>query len=89
MGSIKHCEKKLPLKYAVFEKEIILATKIFEFDFETSELDFEVPKSSIRKHATLCDKDVLSSIIISQLQRPNDFKFSQVCYFMQMLKYTK
>ena len=29
-----------------------------EFDFETSELDFEVLKSSIWKHTTLCDKGV-------------------------------
>ena len=36
---------------------------------ETSELDFEVSKSSIRKHTTPCDKGVFSFIIISQLQR--------------------
>ena len=32
----------------VFEKEVILQ----EFDFETSELDFQVSKSSIWKHIT-------------------------------------
>ena len=30
-----------------------------------------------------------SSIIILQLRRPMEFKFSQVCYFMRMLRYTK
>ena len=37
---------------AVFEKEVIF----HEFDFETSELDFEDSKSSIWKHTTSCDK---------------------------------
>ena len=35
----------------VFEKEVIF----HEFDFETSDLEFEVSKSSIWKHTTLCD----------------------------------
>ena len=39
VGSIKNSEKRLPL----FEKEVIF----YEFDFETSELDFEFPKLSI------------------------------------------
>ena len=39
---------------AVFEKEVILS----EFDFETSSLEFEVSKSSIWKHTTLCGKGV-------------------------------
>ena len=37
----------------VFE---VISTQIFEFNFETSELDFEVPKSSIWKHTTSCEK---------------------------------
>ena len=45
-----------------FEKEIIF----HEFDFETSELAFEVPKSRIWKHTTSCDKGGFSSNIISQ-----------------------
>ena len=49
--------------YIFFEKEVIF----HEFDFETSELDFEVSKSSIWNQTTLCDKGV---IIISQLWRP-------------------
>ena len=36
-----------------------------KIDFETSELDFEVPKPNIWKHTTLCYKGVFSSIIIS------------------------
>ena len=34
-------------------------------------------------------QDVFSSIIISQLLRPIEFKFSQVCYFVHMLRHTK
>ena len=66
-------------------KEVIF----HEFDFETSDLEFEVSKSSIWKHTTSSDKGFYSYIIISQLQRPIEFKFSQVCYFMHMLRYTK
>ena len=44
----------------VFEKEVIF----HEFDFETSSLEFEVSKSSIRKYTTSCDKGVFSFIII-------------------------
>ena len=62
----------------VFEKEGIFHV----FDFETSELGFEVSKSSSWKHTTSCDKGIFSSIIISQLQRPIEFKFSQVCYLV-------
>ena len=36
VDSIKHCEKRLPLKCRVFEKEVIFP----EFDFETSSLEF-------------------------------------------------
>ena len=69
----------------IFEKEVIF----HEFDFETSDLDFEVPKSSILKHTTPCDKDVFSFIIISQLQPPIELKLSQVCYCMHMLRHIK
>ena len=61
----------------VFEKEAIL----HEFDFETSDLEFEVSKSSIWKHTTSCDKGVFSFIIISQLRRPIELKFSQGLLF--------
>ena len=60
-----------------------------EFDFKTSELDFEAPKSSIWKHTTSCGKGVFSFIIILQLRRPIELKFLQVCYFMHILRYTK
>ena len=85
---MKYYEKRLPLKKRSFrEKKSNFSTK--NVDFETSELDFEVPKSSIWKHTTSCDKGVFSSIIISQFQRPIELNFSQVCYFVHMLKYTK
>ena len=70
----------------VFEKEVIF----HEFDFETSNLEFEVSKSSIWKHTTSCDKGVFSFIIVSQLRRPIELNISQVGYFMYiMLRYTK
>ena len=50
----------------VFEIEVIFQ----EFDFKTSELDFEVLKSSIWKHTTSCDKGVFSFIILLQLKQP-------------------
>ena len=65
---------------AVFEKEVIF----YEFDFKTSELDFEVPNQA-SENTQLCVTRVffLSLLHISQLWRPNEFKFSQICYFMQ------
>ena len=39
-----------------FEKEVIF----HEFDFDTSDLEFEVPKSRIWKHTTSCDKGFFS-----------------------------
>ena len=68
----------------VFEKEV----SVREFGFKTSDLEFEVSKSSIWKH-TLCDTVFFSSIIIWQLWRPIELKFSQVCYSMHFLRYIK
>ena len=69
----------------VFKKEVLF----HEFDFETSDLEFEVSKSSIWwKHTTSCDKGVFSFIIISQIWRPIELKFPQMRYFMHMLRYT-
>ena len=69
----------------VFEKEVVF----HEFDFETTDLEFEVSKSSIWKHTTSCDKGVFSFIVISQLWQPIELKCSQVFYFMHMYKYIK
>ena len=60
----------------VFETEV----NFHEFDFETSELDFEVSKSSIWKHTTGCF--FFYYYYISQLRRPIELKFSQVCHFV-------
>ena len=68
-----------------FEKVVIF----HEFDFETSELDFEVSKSSSWKHTTSCEKGVFFFIIILQLWQPIQLKFLQVRYFIHMLRYTK
>ena len=67
----------------VFKKEVIF----HEFDFQTSNLEFEVSKSSIWKPTTSCDKGVFSFIIISQFQWPTELERSQVCCFMHMLGY--
>ena len=45
-----------------FEKEVIF----HEFDIETSDLELEVSKSSVRKHTTLCDKDVFFLSLLSR-----------------------
>ena len=50
----------------VFKSEVIF----HEFDSETSDLEFEVSKSTIETHTTSYDKGVLSFIIISQLRGP-------------------
>ena len=64
-------------------KEVIF----HELVFETSDLELEATKSSI-KHTTSCYQsplqDVFSFIIISQLWWPIELKFSQVCYFMHI-----
>ena len=73
VDSTKHCEKRLPLKWRSFGKELIF----HEFDFKTSDLDLDVLKSSIWKHKTLCDKGIFSFIIILQLWQPIELKFSQ------------
>ena len=64
----------------VFEKEVIFNF----FYFKTSVLDFEVSKSSIGKHTILCDKGLVSLIIISHFRQPIERKFSQFCNFMHM-----
>ena len=48
VGSIKHCQKRLPLKYLVFEKEVISYQSIW-IKFETLA---EVSNSSIWKYTT-------------------------------------
>ena len=61
-----------------------------EFDFENSDLEFEVSKSRIWKHTTSCDHGAtrvfFSFIIILQLQWPIELKFSQVCYFTEYVE---
>ena len=54
----------------VFEKEVIF----HEFDFEASELDFDVSKSSIWKHTTLCDR--LGVFFLSLISRNLDGQLS-------------
>ena len=57
----------------VYEKEVIL----HKFDFETSEFEFKVSKSSIKAHNFVWS-GVFAIIIISQLWPPTELKFSQV-----------
>ena len=60
----------------VFEKEAIF----HEFDFETTDLEFEVSKASIWTHTSLCDNGVFYFIIISQFRRLIELKSSQILY---------
>ena len=60
------------VEYFLGGKKVVL----YDFDFETSDLEFEVSKSSIWKHTTLCDKGVFSIIVISQLRWPDWAKIS-------------
>ena len=70
----------------VFKKEERIFNKFY---FETSDLVFWGLKISIWKHTTSCDTEVFTFIIISQLWPPIELKFSQVYYFMHMLRYTR
>ena len=70
----------------VFEQEVTF----HEFDFQTSSLECEVPKSSIWKHTTSCDKGVL--FFHSYLATPTTNQaqiFTGFNYFMHMLRYSK
>ena len=60
-----------------------LTLKIFEYDFETSEFEFEVPKSSIPKSSAQL-RVTSSSNILLQLQRPIELNFLQVGYFLHV-----
>ena len=67
---------------------ICLLCWLWVLDFETSELEFEVLKSSIWKHATLCDESVFSSTINLATWTTNWVKIftGLSCY---MLRYSK
>ena len=70
----------------VFEKEVISHSNIW-IEFETSA---EVSNSSILKEHTTCvTLGVFSSIILSQLRRPIEFKLTHVYYFMHLLRCEK
>ena len=72
VGGIKHCEKRLPLKKRSFRERSIFPLKYFPlkyFNFETSELDFEVPGNQASESTHLrVTRVFFSSIIISQLR---------------------
>ena len=72
--------KMAPSKVCSFWEKGNFSIQNIWIEFETSA---EVLNS---KH--LCDEGVFSSIILSQLKRPVEFKMSQVFYFMHMLRYT-
>ena len=67
-----------PSEVTYFSKKKVI---FHEFDFETSDSEFEVSKWSIWKHTTMCDNSVFSSIIISQLRPPIELKFPHVFIF--------
>ena len=77
----KHCEKR----NVVFEKEVIF----HEFDFETSDLKCEALKSSIIKAHNFVWKGCFFFHYYLATWWPVEPKFSQVCYFMHVLRYSK
>ena len=86
VDSIKHCGKRLPLKCRSFQER----SNFPRIGFRDLRIRLEVGKTSIWKHTTSCDRGVFSFMVISQVWRPIELKFSQVCcYFMHMLRYTK
>ena len=68
----------------VFEKEVIF----HDFDFETSDLEFWGLETKHLKAHKFVWLGFFFFIIISQLRRLIELKFSQVCYFTYMLRYT-
>ena len=67
----------------VFEKEVNFP----EFDFKTSDLSRNQPSKFTQLRVTR--ETVFSFVIISQLRRPIELNFSQVCYFVHMLRYSE
>ena len=65
-----------------FENEVISYSNNKRLQVETVLL-------GISEHTNLCNKGVFSFIVLLQLRWPVEFKFSQVCYFMHILRYTK
>ena len=85
---IKHCEKWLPLKWSSF-RERRHFSRIWFWDLRFRIWGLKI--KHLKAHNFVwpwCDKGVFSFINIPQLQRPIELKFSQVCYFMHMLRYT-
>ena len=79
IDSITHCEKRLPLKLRSFWEEVISHLSIWI----ELEISAEVANSRHLKAYNFCDT------ILSQLRWPFESNFSQVCYFVHMLRYTK
>ena len=73
--SIKHCEKR------VFEREVI--------SHQNNKTSIQKPFIPIWKHPNLYNKGVFDFILFLQLQLPIEPNFSQACYFMHTLGYTK
>ena len=63
----------------LFLRNLVILTEIFELNSRPQTA--EVSKSRIWKHTTCATRLFFSSIIFSQLRRPIEFKFSQVCYY--------
>ena len=72
----KHCLKRLPLNS--FLERSNFSLKYFNW---IRDLIWGLEIKHMKAYK-LCDKGVFSSIILSQLRRPAELKFSQVCYFM-------
>ena len=80
------CEKQPPLKWRSF-RERSNFPRIWFRDLRFTIWGLEIKR--LKAHNFVwpwCDKGVFSFINISQLRRPSELKYSQICYFM--LRYT-
>ena len=80
VDSIKHCEKQLPLKWRSFPERSNFPRIWFR------DLRFRIRRLEIKhlKAHNFVWQGCFSFIIISQLWRPTELKFSQVCYFIHI-----
>ena len=85
VNGIKHCEKRLPLKWHSFRGRSNFP-RIWFRELRLRIWGIEI--NHLKAHNFVW-QGFFYFIIISQLRRPIELKFSQVCYFMYMLSYTK
>ena len=82
---VTNYEKRLPLKWRSFRERGF--PRIWCRDLRIGFWGLEI--KHLKAHTFVRQGCVFCFIIISQLRRPIELKFSQVCLFMHMLRYTK